>query len=170
MIEASKVMNSLGDGLDGLDKWVKRFAAVAAVVLALSVIVPPFGKFLNLVSASRFGANGIIKYELGTDDKNNRVPTSQGQLRLLRNGPREFANIRRGDIVQAMSEIRFHESNDCVRTQKCAAAPIVFDLQKGDCAIVLGKAYVDDGKDTESAKGRKGGWLHVATTACGLFK
>jgi hypothetical protein len=165
-----EVVKWIGLILEAVDKWVKRIGAPLTVIVALGVLVPWFDNTLHLASARRFGAHGIIKYEIGQNKMGDREPTDKGQLRLLRNGPREYKDIMIGNVVQAMSEVSFHEDGSCAMEKNCGSSPVVFDLQKGDCAIVLNLSYEDNGPDDDKHIKKQGGWLEVATSACGLFK
>ncbi|QKD02720.1 hypothetical protein [Mesorhizobium loti] len=134
---------------------------VATLIAALALIgffVPPLGKLVNVVSAWRFGAAGYVYYGVRVDGE----PSGGGQLYVLRSGPVNFRDINWGERLQAVSGKEFRETASPTGRQ-------MFELNKGDCVVVLGKG--DEVTDPERLKGAaSGGWLYVATTACGLFK
>jgi hypothetical protein len=190
--------SQLSSASDFVDRWVKRASGLVAALAVIAFFVPPAGNAIKLVTSWRFGAVGFVKYELGSRQNEPgkiaegepRYPTYNGQLYLLRNGKREYKNIHTGDIVQAITAVNFREDGKCALSGECGSAPTVFVLEKGDCAIVISRAYPDNGKDdgwpSEDEKkaqrkknpdwvpgpvlvDKNGGWLRVATTACGLF-
>ena len=145
--------------------WVSRFfgafdtaAKVVGVIVvllaALSFVLPPFGKWVDLTTARRFGALGFVYYEIDKD----KAPTNDGQLFLLRHGSGLFEEIVSGDKLQAASAVNFREQSDN------HSRPI-FLLGKGDCVIVLARD-----RQIKVEHALSGGWLKVATTACGLFR
>jgi hypothetical protein len=181
------------DGLSFADRAVKQIGAIGAAIALVGVIVPPVGNSIKVITSWRFGAVGYVKYEVGSVRPSPgmsrtlllRQPTEKGQLYLLRNGEREFGSVGWGDVVQAQSEIYFRAAGRCGEARNCASAPVVFVLQKGDCAIVIGRAYDDSGPDdpdpnapplgtvetrSQGLVAKSGGWLKVATTACGIFR
>lgn len=170
------------------DKFTKITSAILVAVVVTTSIVPIFGSWAKAIAAWRFGTNGVLKYELGNpankedkEDKEDKVtigysslrnPTKVGNLFLLRDGPREFKNLRFGDILQADGPQRFRENNGCSSrkpTDCTTTSPEMFQLQTGECVVVLGKHEADSGKDDNDHINKSGGWVHVATAACGLF-
>jgi hypothetical protein len=148
-----------------MGKWVSKFygvletaakvvGVVVALLAALSFVLPPFGKWIDMTTARRFGALGYVYYEIDKD----KAPTNDGQLFLLRQGSGLFEDIVAGDKLQAASPVNFREQPDN------HSRPI-FLLGKGDCVIVLTPDHRIDVQHALS-----GGWLNVATTACGLFR
>lgn len=171
----NRTLGKVNSTLDRADVWIKRLGTLSAFIILLATIYPPLGNLINRITAERYGVHGIIKYELGNDSQGRRRPTENGQLYLIRGGPREFSDIRPGDIVQAISDINFRDDRTgCGASETCGSAPIIFDLRKGDCAIVIERSYSDDAPtnlpDASGLKSRLGGWLRVATAACGLFR
>jgi hypothetical protein len=63
-----------------------------------------------------------------------------------------------GDKLQA-------EDDQFLREQASKDGPLIFVLRKADCVIVLHKDH-----EVPVTKAVSGGWLRVATSACGLFK
>ena len=137
-----------------LETIAKMVGVVAALLAVLSFALPRFGNWVDIATARRFGAIGYVYYEIDKDT----VPTNDGQLFLLRPGSGLFEDIAAGDKLQAASAVNFRErSNNHSRP--------MFLLGKGDCVIVLA---TDRKIPVEHAL--SGGWLKVATTACGLFR
>jgi hypothetical protein len=137
-----------------LETAAKTVGIIAALLAALSFALPPLGKWVDMTTAQRFGAIGFVYYEIDKE----KAPTDDGQLYLLRPGSGLFEDIAAGDKLQAASAVNFREeSNNHSRP--------MFLLQKGDCVIVLA---TDRKIAVEHAL--SGGWLKVATTACGLFR
>ncbi len=144
--------------MSGLLTWMVEKAPKAIGILAVWVaalsLAPPIGTLVNVLTAWRFGVIGHVYYEIG----GNRDLTKDGQFFLLRRGSGDFRDLAFGDKLQAASEVDFHESdhND---------SPTIFRLRQGDCVVVV---WRDRELHVEFA--RSGGWLLVATTACGLFR
>jgi hypothetical protein len=137
-----------------LETTAKIVGVVAALLAALSFVLPPAGNWMDITTSRRFGAGGYVYYEIGKD----KELTDAGQLFLLRPGSGLFEDIACGDKLQAASEVTFREHS------KTDSRPI-FLLNKGDCVIVLKR---DHAISVEHAL--SGGWLKVSTTACGLFR
>jgi hypothetical protein len=153
--EGKRLMSGiLTQGLDWLEKAAKTIGTIAVLVAALSFFIPFIGPAVTVVTAWRFGVIGHAYYEIG----DNRTLSKDGQFYLLRSGSGDFADLAFGDKLQAASEVRFHEADD-------AKSPTMFLLRQGDCVIVVRR---DREKSVQAA--RSGGWLTVATTACGLFR
>jgi hypothetical protein len=137
-----------------LETAAKTVGVIAALLAALSFVLPPFGNWVDMATARRFGAVGYVYYEIDRD----KTPTADGQLFLLRTGSGLFDDIGAGDKLQAASKVNFRDqSNNHSRP--------IFLLKEGDCVIVLA---TDRKIAIEHAL--SGGWLKVATTACGLFR
>ncbi|TPK63573.1 hypothetical protein FJ546_12610 [Mesorhizobium sp. B2-4-19] len=140
-------------------QFLTKLAATLIAALALiGFFVPPLGKLVSVVSAWRFGASGYVYYGVGA----NGAPSGGGQLFVLRPGPVNFGDINWGERLQAVSSHQFRETPSLT-------SRAMFELNKGDCVVVLGK----DNEIKDSARlgeAASGGWLYVATIACGLFK
>jgi hypothetical protein len=143
-------------------RWLGVFESAAKLVgtltvllAALSFVWPWLGTVVNIATAWRFGALGHVYYEIGT----NQAPTADGRLFLLRPGDASFAALAAGDKLQAIDDVNFREHG---RRDSRA----IFRLRSGDCILVLEK--VEEQKNLQNAQ--SGGWLKVATTACGLFR
>lgn len=167
---------------------IAKIATVGAAALALiSTIYPPFGRTFNMLTAWRFGQSGYVYYAVGYATKKrhyNRIcttwdqyerpcaktqeylsPTKFGQLYLLKSGSwisGRFEDVREGDRLQAASPKEFRDKDSVDDGRR------IFLLEKGQCVTVLRIARkIEAEKLTESASG---GWLYVATSACGLFQ
>lgn len=166
-------MDSTKSIIGFFDNTAKIFAGSAAILVIVSTLIPPIGRYVNAATAWRFGATGVLKYEIGVVKKTGEIkPTPNvGDLYLLRGGDRNFGDLGFGDILQAKSTNYFREDNGCDNDDQknCSKAPRVFELQKGQCAVVIKQLYKDSGPDTEYFKDKSGGWLRVASTRCGLF-
>ena len=143
-----------------LETATKAIGVAIAAIAILSFVIPPLGTLVNVITAWRFGAVGYARYEVAPKEssRGGNYLTPRGQFWLLSSDPGDdYQDLRIGDRLQAASPINFREDKD-------SDARIIFVLDKGDCVIVLG---ADDPVESEGA--RSGGWLKVATTACGLF-
>ena len=143
---------------DGVETATKAVGVAVAVVAILSFLLPPVGTWI--LTAWRFGAVGYVYYEVGKPEEptdGDRL-TEDGQLWLLAAGGDTYEDLSLGDRLQAASAVRF-------RTEPTKASRVVFLLNRSDCAIVIGKVGAHPVEKAES-----GGWLRVATTACGLFR
>ncbi|NVP56055.1 hypothetical protein [Mycoplana rhizolycopersici] len=109
---------------------------------------------MKIVTAWRFGASGYVYYEIGKD----LMPTGDSDLFLLEPGKGTYEELSIGDKLQAGSWVHFRES-------PTTASRARFVLQRGDCVVVL-KAD----KPFAVTDALSGGWVYVATTACGLFQ
>jgi hypothetical protein len=145
---------------DGVEAVTKTIGVVVAVVAILSFLLPPVGTWINVLTAWRFGAVGYVYYEVGkpAEATDGDRLTADGQLWLLAAGGDTYEDLSLGDRLQAASPVRF-------RTEPTKASRVVFLLNPSDCAIVIGKVGPHPVEVAES-----GGWLRVATTACGLFR
>ena len=132
----------------------KSVGIVGACRALLGFLVPPIGNVVNLVTAWRFGAVGYVYYEVGP----NRTLTDDGRFYLLRAGDGRYQDISIGDRLQAVDEVHF-------RVWPTGNSPTIFLLGFRDCVIVLGRDH-----EVSVTPPHSGGWLKVATTACGLFK
>lgn len=148
-------MQHLRAALDTVVEAAKILASLTAVLTALAFAVPWVEVQIQLLTAARFGASGYVYYGL---DTKKGLPTTAGSLALLKPGSGLFSEITVGDKLQASSSKHFRDE----ATTKSRAR---FALQQGDCVIVLS---IDNEAQTE--EGISGGWLRVATVACGLFR
>mgnify|MGYP000241371680 CR=1 FL=1 len=143
-----------------LEKATKAVGVAIAAVAILSFVIPPLGTLVNVITAWRFGAVGYVYYEVakkeGVEDGNYLINKYQ-QLRLLASGGDSYEDISMGDRLQAASEVNFREEGT-------GSGRIIFVLSPRDCVVVL---RANDPYPVTEA--RSGGWLKVATTACGLF-
>jgi hypothetical protein len=168
--------------IEKCDAVAKVSGVIVLAFVIISTASPFVGKWVKTISALRFGTHGIVKYELGDPVRVvegriimkgvARTPTEAGNLFLLRQGSREFHNLRTGDVLQADGPQRFRENNGCSKKQETdctTTSPELFQLQTGQCAVVLAKHQQDSGEDDHKHVNKLGGWVHVATAACGLF-
>jgi hypothetical protein len=138
-----------------LTERISRASASAlAIIVLVGFLVPPLGRLFNVVTAYRFGAVGYVYYEIGQD----RTLTTDGRFYLPRAGPATFDDLTMGDILQATDEQRLREGPS-------KQSPEIFELGARDCVIVLKKDH-----PINVQKAVSGGWLKVATSACGLFR
>lgn len=155
IVSPTSVWVSIWSGLQSLTKFV---ATLIAALTLIGFFVPPLGKLVSTISAWRFGAAGYVYYGVQADGE----PSGDGQLYVLRSGPVKFGDIDWGERLQAVSAKQFREMPSITGRQ-------IFELNKGDCVVVLGKG--EEIKDPDRLRAAaSGGWLYVATTACGLFK
>lgn len=143
-----------------VDRTVKVCGTLAAVVAGLTLVLEPVSREVDLLTAWRFGVKGYVYYEVGQD----RSTTAKGQFYLVRAGPGDFRSIRPGDKLQGVS------SDSTSLREKPTQRPdahsaVIFVVHKGECVIVLGKDH-----EVAAGEGLSGGWLHVATAACGFFR
>lgn len=145
-----------------METATKVIGVVIATVAIVSFLIPPLGTFVNVVTAWRFGAVGHVYYEVASPENSpdgNHLTPDDGRLWLLSASDGDFyEDVRIGDRVQAADEVRFH-------VEPTKTSRVIFNLSRGDCAIVVGKARAVPVENAAS-----GGWLRVATTACGLFR
>ena len=153
-----KIKRYVNGTISFLDSWAKIGSGLI-VILALAGLSLPNSLWskIEAIIASKQGITGFVYYEVGK----NRGLTNDGQLFLLSDSINAFyQDIKKGDKLIANSEVR-------LRIKPNKEYPRVFELQKRDCVIVIEDPAneVHDLKDAVS-----GGWLHIATTACGIFK
>lgn len=86
-----------------------------------------------------------------------------GGLFLLRNGDRNYADLSWGDVLQAGTDKNFRSLDGSKKD--VPKNPKIFVLRHGECVVFLGDILV-----TQPKHGGSGGWIKVATTACGLFR
>ena len=158
-----------------LDSVGKAGAGIAVLIVIIGTAFPPVSKYTKAMMSWRFGVNGVVKYELGTEGSANqypeRKPTSQGQLYFLGAAPigmREWQNLSFGDVLQAKSQKHLRLEDACGEHQNCGSSPRIFTLLTGQCVVVLGRLYPDTSTSNSLAE-VQGGWLKVATTSCGIF-
>lgn len=138
-----------------IETVARAIAAAVALIAAAGFLVPSIGTLVNLVTSRRFGATGYVYHEIGE----NRHLTDDGRWYLPRAGAGTYADLSVGDKLQAVDEVRLREKASGDPTAE------IFELRKGDCVIVLSKDH-----EVRVQKALSGGWLKVATTACGLFR
>lgn len=158
--------------------WAKAVATVTALIATLAFLFPWFGGWVNMITAQRFGIEGFAFYEVAPDpDKlatsakqlgkdgadtpiNDRAfaLTTYGNFYAPRSATKYFEGISRGDLLQAGSAAYLHEKP----TKKSA---VIYQLRSGDCVLVL-----DRNQQEPRQRGYSGGWFHVVTAACGLFR
>jgi hypothetical protein len=106
--------------------------------------------------ARNYGLKAWAYYEV---DKQGKM-TNDGRLLLLREGGRNFADIKPGDKLMAADGVNMRDSPD-----KGSVSIIV--LKETSCATVLKRGRPQtDFKDTNVGSG---GWLLVGTAPCELF-
>lgn len=141
-----------------VERWIERIskgsAAIVALIVLIGFVIPPIGRVANMVSAWRFGAVGYAYYEIGRD----RALSMDGRFYLPRAGSATYEDLSVGDLLQAADEVVLREA-----ATKTSAA--LFQINARDCVIILAKDH-----PTPVTTAMSGGWLRVATTACGLFK
>lgn len=175
---------------------VAKIGAGLAFLTALFLYTNLFNA--KAVEAEFRSVKGLVKYETGivisyTEAEANstntiefpgkvREPTSEtGQLWLLRSGQRDISSnkLKRGDILKAMSTKPIRVKNGCeqLNPPKCASqSSKIFELQKGECVVVLGSIYEDaDSSKKINQNGYlykevEGAWVEVAPTTCRLFE
>ena len=137
------------------EQTAQTAALVAALLAIAGFLIPPLGTLVNLITAWRFGATGYVYYEIGP----NRTTTADSRWYLPRAGSGTYADLAVGDKLQEEDDqfLREHPAKD--------ASPFIFVLRKADCVIVLHKDH-----EVTVQKAVSGGWLKVATSACGLFR
>lgn len=176
--------------LNTCDALAKIAGALAIVILILTTAFPQIGALTKALASERFGTTGVLKYELGspllrkrgklvtnTDGTpvvaSIRQATGAGQLHLLRSGDREFDQLRYGDVLMAAGTNILRQNNGCSTrspTDCTTASPELFKLRQGQCVIVLSRHNHDSGEDDSLYVNKIGGWIRVATTACGVFE
>jgi hypothetical protein len=148
-------MSTFRAAFDWLVEAAKIIAALLAILTAVAFAFPWVENQINILTAARFGASGYVYYEINVE---SGEPTSRGQLLLLKPGNGLFSDIKVGDKLQTVSPKNF-------RVKSTTASRLQYELQQGDCVIVLS---VD--REEQVPEGITGGWLGVATAACGLFR
>lgn len=148
-------LRNLADTADILVKLLGLLVALVGIALAL----PVTSGQVKILYGRLYGITGAVYYETG--GKQNL--TKDGQLFLIKDGPRGFDNVQRGDTLQAASEVRFR--NLRWSDAGFVPGPEIFLLDKGQCVIVL-ERLDETSRATDPASG---GWVRVATSACRLF-
>lgn len=144
--------------IQSIAEWVagaaKMIASFLAILTALAFAVPWVEVQLQIVTAERFGASGYVYYEANAAGE----PTKDGNLYLIKAGAAQFDDVNVGDKLQVMTSKYFRDEP----TKKGRSR---FHLQRGDCMIVVERV-----KAVPVIHASSGGWLRVATAACGLFR
>ncbi|MGP6086859.1 hypothetical protein [Antarctobacter jejuensis] len=135
-------------------------AGAVAVTVAVGHAVPGVASYIKLGYGYLYGISGAVYYETGPEDD----LTKDGQLFLIKHGPRRYENISRGDILQANSAVRFRNLSE--DAEGYHIGPEIFVMSRGQCVVVRHRLTA------ESITGPpgSGGWLHVSTSACGFFQ
>ncbi len=162
-------------GYKGAEMMARGIATFTALVAALAFLWPWLGGQLNLLTAQRFGVEGHVFYEVAPDpskvpcdenaekhdcasNKNAYSITESGDFYAPQSLNKSFEGIQRGAILQAASDAYLHALG---RT----GSTVTYKLRGGDCVLVL-----DRGNAAPADPRYSGGWLHVVTAACGLFR
>ena len=106
--------------------------------------------------AKRNGLVGYVYYEVG---ESRGLTTSHSQLFLLTDSQEAlYEEIKTGDRLIVKDALYFH-------LNPSRESPVMYTLGKGQCVIVI-----DAPKNKVKVKqALSGGYLHVATTSCGIF-
>jgi hypothetical protein len=140
-----------------LELCSKVLGGLLALFVLQSYLFPRFiWRHVEAWTAERNGLVGYVYYEV----KENRGLTAAGQLFLLSDSKQGlYRDIHKGDRLIANSEVNFHMG-------PFSTDASMYLLKGGECVIVL-----EEPKNKISVeKALSGGYLKVATTACGLFK
>lgn len=158
---------------DGLTKIAGAFLVFIAICSAIPIASGP----IKAVTGWLFGIQGAVYYEIGPNDDAmfasvdaNGDEVVDGGLFLLRDGNRDFSDLSWGDILQAGTEKNFRswreiENGKAEDGAENVNIPKIFVLREGECVVVLSPI-----KERPPKQAKSGGWLRVATTACGLFR
>jgi hypothetical protein len=140
-----------------LELCTKVLGGLLALFVLQSYLFPRFiWRHVEAWTAERNGLVGYVYYEV----KENRGLTNDGQLFLLSDSKQGlYQDIRKGDRLIANSEVNFH-------MRPSLKDPLMYILKGGECVIVL----EDPSNPVNVKNALSGGYLKVATTACGLFK
>lgn len=173
-----------------------KIGAAGVTLIAIASAVPWLDGQVKRATGALFGVKGAVYYEVGPDgdamfasphcdteqencpiahdEENNCASLSadeakpldcrtDGGLFLLRDGYREYSDLRPGDVLQAGTAKNFRSlDGDAASLDK---NPKIFVLRRGECVVVLERLVASTPTYASS-----GGWLKVATTACGLFR
>ena len=140
--------------------FLKGCSSVSGGILALFVLQSflfprVIWQPLQAWAAKRNGLVGYVYYEVDR----HRGLTDDGQLFLLTDSNQAlYDDFRVGDRLIANSEVYFH-------LQPGSDTPKMYTLRGGECVIVLDKPR----NRVTVKKALSGGYLHVATTSCGIF-
>ncbi|MFK7868755.1 MAG: hypothetical protein AB8B58_05905 [Roseobacter sp.] len=165
----AKRFNQLVEKSDSVGKLGGAIIVFAALVAAIPII----DGYLKAATGIMYGVKGAVYYEVGADgdamfastyenDAGKIVKRVDGGLYLLRNGDRNFSDVRTGDVLQAGTDKRFKSRDGDPQTT--SSNPDIFILRPGECVVVLSRRFEVNPEQAYSA-----GWLNVATTSCGLF-
>lgn len=133
----------------------KVVGGMAAIVAVVGFVFPPVGNSIAAFVAWRFGNVGYVYYET---DQNRELVGSAGQLYLLKAGDGRYAEIGLGDRLRAESTVNF-------RSGPSLGSGKIFEIETGECVTVLTRA-----ENPDLVLSGFNGWLHVATSSCGIFR
>ena len=167
------VMKKRFDQLVEKSDSIGKLAGALVVFAAIMAAIPLVDGYLKAATGVVYGVNGAVYYEIGPDgdamfastyqnDAGEKKKRVDGGLYLLRNGERNFTDLRIGDVLQAGTDKRFKSRDGEPHTTK--NNPDIFILRPGECVVVLSKRH-----EVKPEQAKSGGWLNVATTSCGLF-
>lgn len=156
-------------------KWIeipaKLIGGLLIILSALVLLVPWLDSAVSGIVAKRLGARGFVYYEIDHDNQPSSFTNyaepgdderwGDGGLFLLTREPEPlYSTIKVYDKLQAATATFF-------RVGASTDDRKMFVLNPGDCVIVL--ETVED-KTDKLVDAKSGGWLEVATVACGLFR
>ena len=102
---------------------------------------------------------GFVYYEIG----DNGDVTEDGRLRLLRDGPAEYSDLRVTDVLQAAGNDGIVDGTN-IREDAKATSRIKRTMAAGECVVVIAPPQVEIVTQDEGVS--SGGWLNVQTTTC----
>lgn len=139
--------------------------ATAILIFAiLGLFFKSFDQYIARFVSERYGFIGWVYYEVdnnGDPTEMNGKAEEGGALYLLKTGGLKYSDIVAGDKFQAKSAVNFRDkptAQDGSRT--------VFVLQTGECVVAIREPMTP----VEVTPPKSGGWVRVATSACGLFR
>lgn len=151
-----------------------QIAGIFVVLVGALTLFNPFGagRMIATETARHAGMTGYVYYGTSVTGPAKGMQT----FYLVRTGARDFKSLRYGDILQAIRDTNF-------RAGPSTEHAIMFAVKKEQCVVVLGTptnvtVIAPNGQwrriDSTKMAPRKdetiqGGFIEVATTACGMF-
>ena len=137
--------------IETAEVFIKAVVIVLFALTLLAFILPPVERWAKIALSWRFGSVGYVYY----------VTDKAGDPRDLYKvtpGATTYEKMSYGDILQARHSVNF-------RAEGTIASRPLFAVRKEACLIVISSPD----KPIPPNGDYVGGWLKVATTACGLF-
>ena len=144
------------------DSIAKTAAGIVVIVGIVSLIIPGslLGVFEAYIASNR-GLQGYIYYEIGKSNEEAK----DGKLLLLGRDIEELQDLTSVENIGYGDKFMVQKGKQRLRESSTKNSVRLYSLHRGECVIVIGDKVL-----VETQNAVSGGWLHVATTSCGIFK